>query len=87
MPNTHLMQELTRDAFDAYFEQDESCKPVLVRLAKGKARRVKSARYGFGSLTTLRDHGSRVTSTPSTRLAIRATTHPSSEVGRSESSP
>ncbi|RVX69601.1 hypothetical protein B0A52_06665 [Exophiala mesophila] len=35
MPNTHLMQELTRDAFDAYFEQDESCKPILVRLAKG----------------------------------------------------
>lgn len=38
MPNTQLMQELTRDAFDAYFEQDEACRPILVRLAKGKLR-------------------------------------------------
>lgn len=44
MPNTHLMQELTRDAFDAYLEQDESCKPILVRLAKGKARKSKMSK-------------------------------------------
>ncbi|OAG34735.1 hypothetical protein AYO21_11083 [Fonsecaea monophora] len=35
MPNTILMQDLTRLAFDRYLEEDETRKPVLISLKKG----------------------------------------------------
>lgn len=35
MPNTILMQDLTRLAFDQYIEEDETRKPVVISLKKG----------------------------------------------------
>ncbi len=35
MPNTILMQDLTRLAFDQYLEEEETRKPVLISLKKG----------------------------------------------------
>ncbi|RMZ85070.1 hypothetical protein DV738_g363, partial [Chaetothyriales sp. CBS 135597] len=35
MPNTILMQDLTRLAFDQYIEEDETRKPVMISLKKG----------------------------------------------------
>jgi len=35
MPNTLLMQELARNAFDQYHDEDETSRPVLISIAKG----------------------------------------------------
>ncbi len=38
MPNTILMQELARNAFDQYCEEDEAIRPVLISIKKGTVR-------------------------------------------------
>lgn len=35
MPNTILMQDLARNAFDQYLEEDETRKPVFISMKKG----------------------------------------------------
>jgi hypothetical protein len=35
MPNTLLMQDLARNAFDHYRDEDETSRPILISIAKG----------------------------------------------------